>query len=112
MSARNSIVVAAAALRWNTAYENRRAAAKAKRAADQDYRDEVLHFLSDASSIAYRASEHLTEMRRRERAAVRSLALACAAFTDADDSGPRAKNLMLTSDVEARVVRDKGGDSV
>lgn len=69
--------------------------------------------MSNVSSIAYRASEHLTEMRRRERAAERSLARACAAFADADDSGPRPKRSMLTLNVNASVVRaDKGAASV
>ena len=89
MNPRQSIEVTAAALRWSTAYESRRAAGTEKRLAD-DASDQakglgVMQRLS-ATVAAADASRRVTELKRQERAAMRALAKVCARYRSLQDA--------------------------
>lgn len=75
MNQRDAIEVAAAALRWHTTYERRRAAGAQKRLADHAYK--TMGYLSGDLWRAVDASAQVTEAKRQERAALRVLAKAC-----------------------------------
>lgn len=82
MTPRQSIDIATAALRWQTARELRLAAGAEKRLADAAYKsrwtgDPVASLGIGQRSL--RADAAVAETRRQERAAVRALSKACAA---------------------------------
>lgn len=86
MNPRDSIAIAAAALRWSTAYDRRRTAGTAKRIADQANDDADQHGSPiqrlAATRAATDASRRVTELKRQERAAMRALAKVCAKYRD------------------------------
>jgi hypothetical protein len=81
MTPRQSIDIATAALRWQTARELRLAAGAEKRLVDAAYKTRQINDPLANLSIGQRslnADAALVETRRQERAAVRTLTKACA----------------------------------
>lgn len=66
-----------AALRWHTAHVRRLAVGAEKRRLDKLLKDEGLSVFSSAYSQQGKAARQLTELKRRELAALRALAKAC-----------------------------------
>jgi hypothetical protein len=81
MTPRQSIDIATAALRWQTARERRLAAGTDKRRADAAYNARWTGVAAAGFTVAQQlrlAEAALAETQRQERAAVRALAKACA----------------------------------
>ncbi|MFZ3120064.1 MAG: hypothetical protein WA159_17320 [Variovorax sp.] len=113
MNPRDSIAIAAAALRWSTAYDRRRTAGTAKRIADQANDDADQHGSPKqrhaAILAAGEASRCVTALKRQERAAMRALAKVRAKYrgalqeADVFDTVPALARLQVI-DVQAAIV--------
>jgi len=97
MSTRTSLAIAAAALRWHTAYERRRLAVKEKNLAERAFKEAGSRIgLSSAAQRMLDSGPRVTELKRQERAAMRALAKVCASArneitgaADATDALPK-----------------------